>query len=93
MQIMRCTKNEHENLSGTAADGRAIISAADPPYCLLIIIVHLIKCNNHNTCYLHPDGCMNTDVLERDDHGVGMLARLHMMVQNELACYAINTDG
>ena len=32
-------------------------------------------------------------MLERADGGVGTLVRLHMLMQNELACYAINPDG
>jgi len=44
-------------------------------------------------CILHPDGCGNSLVLERADHGVGMELRLRMKVPNELACYTVRTDG
>jgi hypothetical protein len=49
--------------------------------------------NNGRSCALHPFGCGNIVVLECADGGVGMLVRLCMLVQNKLACFAINPDG
>ncbi len=36
-----------------------------------IMIVGFIKSNNGHTCEMHPYGCGNKLVVERDDHGVG----------------------
>jgi len=68
------------------------LSSAPPPE-RRIIIVGFLPDNNGRSCALHPFGCGNIVVLERADGGVGMLVRLRMLVQNELACYAINPDG
>ena len=32
-------------------------------------------------------------MLHHDDGGVGMLVHLRMLVQDELACFAVNPDG
>ena len=45
------------------------------------------------SCTLHPFGCGNIVVLDHAVGGVGMLVRLRMLVQNELACFAIIPDG
>ena len=42
---------------------------------------------------MHPFGCGNSLVLNREDYWVGMLLRLRMLVPNELSCFAINSDG
>ena len=68
------------------------LSSAPPPE-RRIIIVGFLPDNNGRSCALHPFGCGNIVVLERADGGVGMLVRLRMLVQNELACFAINPDG
>ena len=49
--------------------------------------------NNGHSCALHPSGRDNIVVLECADGGVGMLVHLCMLMQNELACFAINPDG
>ena len=41
---------------------------------------------------MHPDDCRN-DVLERDDHGLGMMLHLCMLVKAELTAYAMKPDG
>ena len=68
------------------------LSSAPPPD-RRIIIVGFLPDNNGRSCALQPFGCSNILVLERADCGVGMLVRLRMLVQNELACFAINPDG
>ena len=70
-----------------------MISVAYPPPHLRIIIVGFIKSNNGRRCNLHPDGCGNSLVLERDDHGIGMQLRLRMTAPGELACYYIDSGG
>ncbi len=56
-------------------------------------LVGFIATNNGRTCEMHPYGCGNKLVVERDDHGVGMLLRLRQTVPNEVACYTILPDG
>jgi hypothetical protein len=58
-----------------------------------ISIVGFVNSNNGCRCDLHPDGCGNYLVLERDDHGVGMELRLRMKVVDEMACYTFKPDG
>jgi hypothetical protein len=55
--------------------------------------VGFVESTNGRRCDLHPDGCGNSLVLERDDHGVGMELRLRMKVVDEMACYTIKPDG
>ena len=68
------------------------MSIVYPPPHLRIIIVGFIECSNGRTCESHPDGCGNV-VLERDDHGLGLLLRLRMIRKDELAAYAVKPDG
>ncbi len=70
-----------------------MISIMFPPPHLLVIIVGFVESNNGRRCDLHPDGCGNSLVLERDDHGIGMELRLRMKGMDEMACYTIKTDG
>ena len=58
-----------------------------------IVLVGFFPCDNGRSCNMHPFGCDNSLVLNREDYGVGMLLRLRMMVPNELSCYTINSDG
>ena len=58
-----------------------------------IILIHFLPCDNGCSCELHPFGCGNSLVLNRDDHGVGMQLHLRMTVPHELACYTMNKDG
>ncbi len=58
-----------------------------------IILVGFLPCDNGRSCELHPFGCGNSLVLNRQDYGVGMLLHLRMMVPHELSCYTINDDG
>ena len=51
-----------------------------------------VESNNGLRCNLHPDGCGNSLVLERDDHGIGMELRLRMKAVDEMACYTIKSD-
>jgi hypothetical protein len=58
-----------------------------------IVIVGFLPDNNGRSCALHPFGCGNIVVLQRNDGGVGMLLRVRMLVRDELACFAVNPDG
>jgi hypothetical protein len=64
-----------------------------PPPERRIVIVGFLPDNNGRSCDLHPFGCGNILVLQRVDDGVGMLLRVRMIVENELACFALNPDG
>ena len=70
-----------------------MISVAYPLPHLRIIIVSFVESNNGRRRNLHPDGCGNSLVLERDDHGVGMQLWLRIMAPGKLACYYIDSDG
>ena len=59
-----------------------------------IVLISLLECNNGCSCELHPFGCGNSLVLNRDDWGVG----LHLCMRttksaNKLACYIIKSNG
>ena len=58
-----------------------------------IVLVGFLPCDNGRSCKLHPFGCGNSLVLNREDGGVGMRLRLRMTAPHELACYTINGDG
>ena len=58
-----------------------------------IVLVGFLPCDNGRSCELHPFGCGNTLVLNREDGGVGMCLRMRMSAPHELACYTINGDG
>ena len=47
----------------------------------------------HLDAALHPFGCGNSLVLNREDNGVGMRLHFWMTAPHELACYTINCDG
>ena len=66
---------------------------AYPPPKRRVTLFGFIATNNGRTCETHPYGCGNKLVVERDDHGVGMLLRLRQTVPNEVACYTILPDG
>jgi hypothetical protein len=58
-----------------------------------IVLVGFLPDGNGRSCDLHPYGCGNSLVLNRDDYGVGMVLWLLMFVINELACYTIRDEG
>ncbi len=58
-----------------------------------IVLVGFLADNNGRNCELHPFGCGNSLVVNRDDGGVGLRLRLRSFVEHELACYTINPDG
>ena len=58
-----------------------------------IVLVGFLPCDNGRSCDMHPFGCGNSLVLNREDYGVGMLLHLWMMLPNELSRYTINSDG
>ena len=58
-----------------------------------IVLVGFLPCDNGRSCEIHPFGCGNSLVLNREDSGVGMRLRLRMTAPHELACYTINGDG
>ena len=64
-----------------------------PPPVRRIVIVGFLSDNNGQSCALHPFGCGNILVLQRGNGGEGMLLRVRMIVENELACFALNLDG
>jgi hypothetical protein len=64
-----------------------------PPPERRIVIVGFLPDNNRRSCAVHPFGCGNILVLQRGNGGVGMLLRVRMIVENELACFALNPDG
>ena len=58
-----------------------------------IVLVGFPPCDNGCNCELHPFGCDNSLVLNRDDYGVGLRLSLRMTAPHELACCTIKTDG
>ena len=60
-----------------------------------IVLVGFLPCDNGRSCELHPFGCSNSLVLNREDSGVGMCLRLYlrMTAPHKLECYTINGDG
>jgi hypothetical protein len=58
-----------------------------------IVLVGFLPYDNGRNCELHPFGCGNALVLNRDDYGVGLGLYLRMMALHELACYTIKIDG
>ncbi len=58
-----------------------------------IVLVGFLPCDNGHSCEIHPFGCGNSLVLNREDGGVGMCLRMLMTAPHELACYTINGDG
>ena len=59
-----------------------------------IVLVSLLECNNARSCELHPFGCGNSLVLNKEDWGVGLHLHLCMMkVANELICYFVGSNG
>ena len=58
-----------------------------------IVLVGFLPDSIGRSCELHPFGCGNSLVLNRDDYGVGIVLRHCMFVSNELACYTIHDDG
>ena len=77
----------------TLHTGPDMISVPFPPPHLRITLVGFIETNNGHRCDLHPDGCRDSLVIERADHGVGMEFRLRMKVADELTCYIMKSDG
>jgi hypothetical protein len=64
-----------------------------PPPEHRIVIVGFLPDNNGRSCAVHPFGCGNILVLQHGNGGVGMLLLVRMIVENELACFALNPDG
>jgi hypothetical protein len=62
------------------AVGEKIFVSYPPPHLCIIIV----------GC---PNRCGNILLLEQSNHGIGIYLRLHMMVQDKLACYAILPYG
>ena len=58
-----------------------------------IVLVGFLPMNNGRTCEVHPFGCGNLLVLNREDYGVGIVLRLRLVVTDELACYTVCYDG
>ena len=58
-----------------------------------IVLVGVWPCDDGHSCELHPFGCGNSLVLNRENNGVGMCLRLRMTAPHKLACYTINGDG
>ena len=58
-----------------------------------IVLVGFLPCDNGHSCEIHPFGCGNSLVLNREDSGVGMCLLLRMTAPHELVCYTINGDG
>ena len=58
-----------------------------------IVLVSFLPDGNGRSCELHPFGCGNILVVNRDDMGVGLHLRLRSFVRNELACYTMNSNG
>ena len=58
-----------------------------------IVLVGFFSCDNGQSCDMHPFGCGNLMVLNREDNGIVMLLCLRMMVPNKLSCYTISSDG
>ena len=58
-----------------------------------IVLVSFLPNGNGRSCVLHPFGCGNTLVLNREHSGVGLHLRLRSFVRNELACYIMKDDG
>ena len=54
-----------------------------------VVLVGFLTDNNGRNCDLHPFGCGNALILNRDDWGVGIRLRLCMMVEHELAGYTM----
>ncbi len=49
-----------------------------------IVLVGFLPDGNGRSCDLHPFGCGNSLVLNRNDYGVGTVLRLQMFVSYEL---------
>jgi hypothetical protein len=58
-----------------------------------IVLVGFLPDGNGRSCGLHPFGCGNSLVLNREDSGVGLHLRLRSFVPHELACYTMNDGG
>jgi hypothetical protein len=59
-----------------------------------VVLVGFIPTDNGRSCSLHPFGCGNALVLERDNlHGVGMKLRMRLVDKTNLAGYDIHPDG
>jgi hypothetical protein len=58
-----------------------------------IVLVGFLPMDNGRTCEVHPFGCGNSLVLNREDYGVGIVLRLRLVVRDQLACYTIRNDG
>ena len=58
-----------------------------------IVLVSFLPDGNGRSCELHPFGCGNILVVNRNDMGVGLHLHLRSFVRHELACYTMNSDG
>ena len=57
------------------------------------IVLVFLPSDNGGSYELHPFGCGNSLVMNRDDGGVGLRLRLRSFVEHELACYTINNNS
>ncbi len=59
-----------------------------------VILVGFLPNDNGRSCGMHPFGCGNALVLERDDntHGVGMKLRMRLVDKTHLAAYQVLPD-
>ena len=59
-----------------------------------IVLIGFLECNKGHSYELHPFGCGNSLVLNRDDWGIGLWLHLHMTkMANKLAYYIIGSNG
>ena len=58
-----------------------------------IILVGFLPMENGRTCEVHPFGCGNSLVLNREDYGVGIVLWLWFVVRGELTYYTLRNDG
>ena len=58
-----------------------------------VVLVVFLPDGNGCHCALHPFGCGNVLVINRDDMGVGLRLHQRSIVRKELACYTMNDNG
>ena len=59
-----------------------------------VVLVGFLPTDNGRSCSLHPFGCGNALVLERDNtHGVRMKLRMRLVDKTNLACYEMHPNG
>ena len=59
-----------------------------------VVLVGFLPTDNGRSCSLHPFGCGNALVLERDNsHRDGMKLQMRLVDKTNLACYEMHLDG